>query len=120
MITFFVKELLISRGYKYPNNTLRKLGFHYQQANQLLSGKARSLNLHQLEILCTFLNCTPNDILNFTPDAKDYMQARHPLNDLKKETDGMGPIDYLRSLSPGELKMANQILKQLHDKKAVS
>ncbi len=119
MITFYVKELMISKGYKYPNNTLRKLGFHYTQASHLLSGKARSLSLNHVEMLCIFLNCTPNDIMNFTPDQKDYIQSTHPLNEVTKEAQTMGPIDYLRSLSPKDLKKANELLRQMNDKKGI-
>ena len=116
MITFYVKELMLSRGYKYPNNALRKLGFHYNLARQILSGQARSLNLNQVESLCVFLNCTPNDLLNYTPPQKDYIKSGHPLNEVSKQADAMGAIDYLRNLSPSDLKKANDLLKQLHDR----
>jgi len=84
MFKFNVERIVELRGIEKPVKFLMTHGFTYQQAATLLSGEMNLVRLWQLERLCDILNCTPNDLMSWTPDAKRVLPAAHSLNTLQK------------------------------------
>ena len=82
MITIYVKELVQLRGYNARPSELEKVGFLHSSAKEILSGKATSIKLSTLNNLCVTLNCTPNDILNYT--NTDGVPPEHALQKIIK------------------------------------
>lgn len=82
MITIFVKKLMQLRGYNARPSELTKVGFLHSSAKEILSGKVTSIKLSTLNNLCVALNCTPNDILNYT--NTDGLPPEHALNKITK------------------------------------
>ena len=46
----------------------RNTGIKYPTVQRLYHNKVKSIEFDILNKLCNFLECTPNDILEFTPD----------------------------------------------------
>ena len=67
MLSVNVRGLLRNKGIKHPVAWLRKHGFGHTRAVQLANNQVRELKLDQLETLCFFLQCTPNDVFSYTP-----------------------------------------------------
>ncbi|MEN8124380.1 MAG: helix-turn-helix transcriptional regulator [Bacteroidota bacterium] len=47
-----------------------KIGITIANLSILKSGKARAIRFSTLELICKELNCTPGDLLEFTPEKK--------------------------------------------------
>ena len=117
MIKFYVKDLLRVKGYKPNTHMLQRIGFRYTEANRLIKGEARSLSLDHLEMLCNFLNCTPNDILNFVPDPEKQLLPEHPLNTLTKPLNQESPVDYIKGMTPEQAIEATELMKKYLESK---
>ncbi len=117
MLKFYIKEVLKVKGYKPNTHILQRMGLRYTAANRLIKGEARSLNLKHLEMLCSFLNCTPNDILNFTPHQENPISLEHPLNTLTKPLNQDSPIDFIKSMTPDQAKEATELVKKFWESK---
>lgn len=116
MLKFYIKEVLKVKGYKPNTHILQRMGLRYTAANRLIKGETRSLTLDHLEMLCVFLNCTPNDILNFSSDSDNQLNADHPLNSLSKPLNQESPIDYIKTLTPEQAKEATALVKAFWEK----
>jgi DNA-binding Xre family transcriptional regulator len=116
MIKFYIKEVLKVKGYKPNTHILQRMGLRYTAANRLIKGETRSLTLDHLEMLCVFLNCTPNDILNFEMNAENPLNSEHPLNTLIKPINQESPIDYIKTLTPEQAVEATALVKAFWEK----
>ncbi len=61
------KKSGIETGYKLQQET----GFQTGMAYRLWKGDWKQADLKTLNTLCNALHCTPNDLLEFTPDPKE-------------------------------------------------
>lgn len=58
-----LKPILAIRNIKFPSAYFLKLGLSSSTISKLLKGEMVQINFRQLTLLCTSLNCTPNDII---------------------------------------------------------
>lgn len=72
------------RGIDKPSEILVKHGMSRPTISRLLSGEKGSLSYRHLEIICLVLNCTPNDLFDWKPDAKVNPPENHSLYALKR------------------------------------
>jgi DNA-binding Xre family transcriptional regulator len=86
MVTIQIRELCILRGIKAPLPALRKAGISHKVANQYLTGKKKHILLKHVEILCTLLRCTPNDLFAWTPDDKNQDYPENPLQKIRQQS----------------------------------
>lgn len=112
MIKFYIKDVLRIKGYKPNTHILQRMGLRYTAANRLIKGETRSLTLDHLEMLCHFLNCTPNDILNFIPDEENKVAAGHPLHGLTKQINQESVVDYINAMTPDQAAEATLLMKK--------
>lgn len=116
MLKFYIKEVLKVKGYKPNTHILQRMGLRYTAANRLIKGETRSLTLDHLEMLCVFLNCTPNDILNYQSEPDNQLNPDHPLNGLIKPVNQESPIDYIKTLTPEQAIEATALVKAFWEK----
>ena len=65
MIQLDVLNLLEKRGRtKYWLN--KQLGMSYQNFNNMVNNKTKSITYEHSEVLCQVLDCSPNDLFRFT------------------------------------------------------
>lgn len=85
MIKLRINELCKEKGIRHPFTALTAAGISVTKAKQYLSGKTNRLMVDDSETLCRLLRCTPNDLLEWTPDnqAEDYPE--NPLQALRKK-----------------------------------
>lgn len=84
MLQFSVGNYLNFKGIRNRIKFLQKHGFTYNSSRHIVSDKMGSIQLKTIEKLCLALQCTPNDILTYTPDA-DNPTPNQPLNALSAE-----------------------------------
>jgi DNA-binding Xre family transcriptional regulator len=85
MIRLRIAELCREKGIKPPLAALKKAGISAIKGRQYLAAKTNRLMVDDSEKLCRLLRCTPNDLLEWTPDnaAEDY--AENPLQAIRKK-----------------------------------
>ena len=84
MLKYNIKYLLEARGITKPLAHLTKAGITYQMAHNLINNKVAAIKPAVIEKLCTHLNCTPNDLMEWIPDDKTKKQ-NHPLETLQRK-----------------------------------
>lgn len=115
MLTFNFHRILQARAISRPHKFLISHGISPSYATRLVKNCIRSIDVVNLEKLCLALNCTPNDLLQWTP-PKDLDNAdNHPLSALKHEENNI--VLALKSLPPGKIKEAEALLFALAEKK---
>lgn len=105
MLTYNIKRILKARLITQPVGYLSKHGFTKPTAQRLISGKTKNITTKQLEKLCLAFNCTPNDLLDWTPDSEKLLEQKPSLQQL------------IRSDAPNELRnlVENIPLNKLND-----
>lgn len=73
MLRLNVLELLEERG-KTKYWLYKQLGMSYQNFNNMVLNKTKSIRYETLETMCQLLNCTPNEL--FVIDWDEPEQAR--------------------------------------------
>src|SRR5688500_3375511 len=83
MLKLRVKALCKEKGIKQPFTALKKAGISVTKVIQYLADKTDRLMLDDIEKLCLLLHCTPNDLVEWTPDNTMLTQPNHPLQALQ-------------------------------------
>jgi len=84
MLQFSIVNYLNYKGIRNRIKFLQNHGFSYNAARHIVSDKMGNLQLKTVERLCLALQCTPNDILTYTPDEDNFTPTQ-PLNALNTE-----------------------------------
>lgn len=70
MLTLNVLPLLKARGKtKYWLN--KQLGMSYTNFNKMVHNQTRSIQYKHIEIICTLLDCTPNELFSIDADQPE-------------------------------------------------
>lgn len=117
MLTFNFGRVFKARGIEKPFSYLVKAGYSDNFATRVANSRMERMNLKDIEKLCVMLQCTPNDILQWIPDAKEANSEKHPLAALKR-TDSFTPLRQmlkdvpLDKLSAIETLIMNELKKE--------
>ena len=85
-------------------------------AGKILNGTTRVFRLDHIEIICTVLNCEPNDLLLWTPTKNNSFPTPHPLINLKQAPISSNLKETLSAIPLKQLKeLDNIITKQTQD-----
>jgi DNA-binding Xre family transcriptional regulator len=80
MLTYNIKRILKARLITQPVGYLSRHGFTKPTAQRLISGKTKNITTKQLEKLCLAFNCTPNDLMDWTPDNEKQLEQKPSLH----------------------------------------
>ena len=100
----------IKNAYQLQNFT----GFAPSKAAYVWRGEWQRADLETLNTLCNVFKCTPNDLLEWQPDASQNVSETHSMNSLKKTPER----DLPKLLSEIPADKLEQILDVLQDLKA--
>jgi DNA-binding Xre family transcriptional regulator len=115
MLTLDLKPIFQQRGIEKPYTFLVKAGISPQSATKIINNKTRVFRLDHIEIICEKLNCTPNDLLSWTPDSKGNLAENHSLTKLKRSNIDFQLHDALKSMP---LEQLNQIAALIQQQKS--
>ena len=101
-----------ARGIAKPYSFMVKNGFAPTAASKLAKGDVEYIKLDYLETLSTLLNCTPNDLLVWTPDSRSEDKTNHPLQEIR-QNGSLNLTEALRGLSMEKLKEIESALQNL-------
>jgi DNA-binding Xre family transcriptional regulator len=71
MIIVKIREVAAKNDIKNAYQLQKLTGFSPSKAANCWKGEWQLADLNTLNTLCNLFNCTPNDILHFTPDASE-------------------------------------------------
>jgi len=101
-IVLYLQPILALRNVLHPYTFLLKHGFNPNSANKILNNKAVQINFSQLTILCTALNCTPNDLFalrDLQPPPGHQLEKLQTLNETP-----LNPMERFSHLGLNEVK----------------
>lgn len=85
MLELNLVRALQLRGVRKHGRFLRDLGFAASSVQGFLHNTMTQIKYEQLEQLCIALNCTPNDLFDWQPDANRQIPATHALHGVTKK-----------------------------------
>jgi DNA-binding Xre family transcriptional regulator len=101
MLRLNLDRIFKVKGITKTNQFLINLGNSDGYASQLVHGRSVSIRFDKLEMLCKALNCTPNDLFDFTDDGKIPLQEGHALHSISRN-DAIEEVNQLLNDLPME------------------
>lgn len=113
MLKFKLSSILRVRGVEKTFAFLQKRGFTRTIASNLINDKTISIKIGQIETLCRELNCTPNDLFEFEPNANDAISPQHPLNSLNRRLNSSKIQKVVKEIPLDKLDKVEEFINQL-------
>lgn len=107
MLQYNFDRMFKARGVERPYTYMIHSGFGSNLATRMRRNQVRSVRLETLERICLLLRCTPNDVMEWTPDDQD--DKDHPLNRLRRTESKV--VDITRSLNALPMDKLEEISK---------
>jgi len=103
MLTLNLKSVFKARGIEKPYSYLVSAGFPPYTAHNLLNAKTVTFRLSHIDKLCSLLNCTPNELLVWSPNRNEKLADNHPLTRLKKQNTDLNWQDTIKTIPLDQL-----------------
>ncbi len=113
MLFLNFKPILKARGIEKPSALFHRFGISYPAIKVLLYSENRSIRLDHLEMLCTALHCTPNDIFCWIPEPHIQDVDQHPLAPIKRNDENFILKEALSKLPLAQLKEAVALIENM-------
>lgn len=112
MLSFNFQRLFLVKGVKYPVAWLMNRGFSDKFASAVAHNRHKRMSLSDVERLCNVFQCTPNDLMEWTPDAKDTDVLNHCMAPLLRRDKVLDLTKTLNSVSLDKLLEIEKIIQQ--------
>ncbi|MBN2614208.1 MAG: helix-turn-helix transcriptional regulator [Bacteroidales bacterium] len=110
MLKYNFERAFRARGIEKPYRFLRQSGVYSQLASKIHNNAATTMKLKTLEHLCLTLHCTPNDVMEWIPDAKDKVADDHPMTKLMRNDKIFNLTQTLNSVPLDKLERLEKII----------
>lgn len=110
MLSLNLLPIFKARGIDKPFSYLTSAGFPSYTAHNLLNAKTVTFRLSHIDKLCSLLNCTPNDLLVWTPNRNEKLADTHPLTRLKKQNTDLNWQDTIKTIPLDQLSEIVKII----------
>jgi len=114
MLQLNLKRIFKARGIEQPYKFLAQSGFVPFTAHKYKNGKVEHMRLDHIEKLCTVLNCTPNDIFEWSPDDLLDDRADHPLQKIRTREKKIEITKLLSKMSLEKLEEIEKLIEANH------
>lgn len=111
MLNLDLNRILEHRDIQNPRNFLVKAGFTYHAAGRLL--KNQLPGTRYIEMLCIALNCTPDDLFNWTPGKEVKSPKKLALSKLAGRKSNGRITTKLMNLPEHKIEELHQFLNKL-------
>lgn len=82
MLKYNLEKMFLLKGVTSVSQFLQNNGFSRNTAYKFAGKKYENLSLKHLEKFCLIFNCTPNDLIEWTPDRKEQINENISLKKL--------------------------------------
>ncbi len=113
MLTLDLARFIETRGIQNPLQFLTKAGFTYHTAGRLLRNQIAKLDYKHLEKLCLLFNCTPNDLISWTPTSSAKLSDKVALSRLAGRKRKGNIVSKLIQLPEDKIDQLRQMLDKL-------
>ncbi len=110
MLQINLNRLFKARGIEQPYKFLVKQGFVSFMAHKLKNNKVQQIRVDHIEKLCVALNCTPNDIFEWSPNDLLDDRQNHPLQKIRSKNKKIELHKLLANMSLEKLEEMEQML----------
>ena len=111
MLIFNPRRIFALRGVEKPSGCLTKNGFTAPTATKFL--QAKWIIISYLQKICLMMNCTPNDLFEWKPDATNKIEEDHALNSLRRAESVANIRELLKDLPVEKLSQVESLLADL-------
>ena len=115
MFVLEIKEMFAQKGVVKPYALLLRMGIPRTRARMMLNGTNKNVNLADLFKFCSYLNCTPKELLKVVPTKGSIALQNTPLQDWIKKED-VNLIHEMISMTPEEMDKMKEFYKELKSK----
>jgi DNA-binding Xre family transcriptional regulator len=112
MLKVNLQRFFAGRAIAKPYTYLVKQGFSKNIATRLNNGKLQRVDLGDIERLCVLFQCTPNDLLEWTPAASQTDAETQPLRDLIRVNPNVNVLAVLNSLPYSKLAEVEKLISE--------
>jgi DNA-binding Xre family transcriptional regulator len=112
MFILDIKEAFAQKGVMRPYAQLLKMGIPRTRAKMMLNGTAKTLHFRDLFVFCTYLNCTPKELLKVEIKHEGHGIENTPLKDWIKKPD-INMIKEIIELTPDELEKMKDFYREM-------
>lgn len=116
MLAFNFKRIFLIKGIKYPVTWLMQRGFSDKFASGVANDRYKRMNLADVERLCYVFQCTPNDLLEWTPKKEDEDVTTHFMSPLFRGKKVMDLTKTLNSVPFDKLLEIEKLIQAELDK----
>ena len=113
MLKLDLARVMETKGIQNPLRFLTKAGFTYHTAGRMLRNQITKLDYGYLENLCILFNCTPNDLLSWTPASSLKGSDKIALSKLAGRKHKGNLVSKLIQLPEDKIDQLNQMLDKL-------
>ncbi|MFA6979428.1 MAG: helix-turn-helix transcriptional regulator [Ignavibacteriaceae bacterium] len=82
MLKYNLNKIFKMRGVHNPVQFLESKGYKRDTAYRIVNNIAKTLQLRQIQDICLWFNCTPNDLFEWTPDKQEELTTTPALMQL--------------------------------------
>lgn len=111
MLKYNFERIIKARGIEKPFTYFQNAGFSDNFASKIKNNRISRLENKQLERLCLLLKCTPNDLMEWTPDSNTDFDEKHPMHILRKTKTDIDLLKTINSVPLGQLERIEQLIK---------
>ncbi|HEX6124661.1 MAG TPA: hypothetical protein VFZ23_04745 [Pyrinomonadaceae bacterium] len=115
MLIFNPRRMFGLRGIERPNNFLVRNGFTSMIASRLLAPGLSSVKVGNVGRLCQLLNCTPNDLFDWSPTGNSPLPENHALKALVRH-EARPLADLLKDVPAEKLADLQAMIDELRNK----
>ena len=112
MLSLNLQPIFKARGIEKPYSYLVSAGFPSYTAHNLLNAKTVTFRLSHIDKLCSLLNCTPNDLVVWTPNRNEKLADTHPITRLKKQNTDLNWQDTIKTIPLDQLSEIVKIINE--------
>ena len=113
MLKFNPKSILSLRGIEKTTAFFVRLGLDYSTASRFLKSKSQFVKIKDIERLCIALNCTPNDLFEWTAGKDVVLPETHSLNSLRKSSVPKNLQQMVKDIPSDKLALIENLLNEL-------
>ena len=112
MLTYNLQRIFKIKFIEHPYAYLYNHGFGKSESYRYAKTLNPNITLDKVEKLCLLFNCTPDDLMEWTPDKPEDDRTDHHLNYLRKTEVSVNFRKLIRDLSPEQILELNKELSK--------
>jgi hypothetical protein len=112
MLKFNFQRIFKAKGIDRPFTYLLGQGFQRSAASRINAGSMTSIKLKELERYCEKFECTPNDLLEWTPNKYVEDADKHPLISLRRVDSSVNIKAMLNSIPVAHLEEIEKFIQE--------